>query len=130
MTDIGDFTKQGSMFLRADDVLNSPDKLFVINDEAQLVDNEKFGGQRLHILGTFNGETKTFDCSRTNARTISEVLGEDTKQWLGAILVLETYKTKISDGRMVDAINVKEVRPKGTATSTSQGPKVTNLGEQ
>jgi hypothetical protein len=128
MADIGDFTKQGSMFLKAEDVLNSPDKQFVINDEAHLVDNEKFGGQRLHILGTFNGESKTFNCSRTNARTISEVLGEDTKQWLGAILTLETYRTKVSDGRMVDAINVKEVKPLKGAPQA--GPKVTDLGAQ
>jgi len=113
MVNIDDFTKQSGMFLRAEDVLNSPEKSFVINAESGVVENEKFGGQRLHIPGTFNGESKTFDCSKTNARTIAEAIGGETSEWIGTILVLETYKTKISDGRMVDAINVAEVKKPG-----------------
>jgi hypothetical protein len=116
MVNIDDFTQQKGMFLRADDVLNSPEKTFVITGESALVENEKFGGQRLHIPGTFHGEEKTFDCSKTNARTIVEALGtSETAEWTGVILVLETYRTKISDGRMVDAINVAEVKKPGAA---------------
>jgi len=111
MVNIDNFTKQTGMFLRADDVINSPEKSFVINGESSIVENEKFGGQRLHIPGMFNGEEKTFDCSKTNARTIVEAMGSsETSEWAGTILTLETYRTKISDGRMVDAINVKEVK--------------------
>ena len=118
MVNIDSFTKQSGMFLRAEDVLNSQEKSFVINGESSVVENEKFGGQRLHIPGTFNGETKTFDCSKTNARAIVEALGtSETSQWLGAILTLETYRTKISDGRMVDAVNVKEVKKLGASTA-------------
>jgi len=115
MVNIDEFTKPTSgMFLRADDVLNSQEKSFVINGESSIVENEKFGGQRLHIPGTFNGESKTFDCSKTNARAIVEAMGtSETVDWIGTILVLETYRTKIGDGRMVDAINVKEVKKPG-----------------
>jgi len=118
MVNIDEFTKPTSgMFLRAEDVLNSQEKSFVINGESSIVENEKFGGQRLHIPGTFNGESKTFDCSKTNARAIVEAMGtSETSTWLGTILTLETYRTKISDGRMVDAINVREVKKPGATT--------------
>lgn len=120
MANIDEFTKSGGMFLKADDVLNSPEKSFVITAEGELVDDERYGGQRLHLRGNFNGEEKTFNCSRTNARTISEALTPETSKWVGAILLLETYRTKIQDGRMVDAINVREVR-----TGTPPAPAAT-----
>ena len=120
MVNIDDFTKQTGMFLRADDVINSPEKSFVINGESSIVENEKFGGQRLHIPGSFNGIEKTFDCSKTNARAIVDAMGTpETSEWAGAILTLETYRTKISDGRMVDAINVKEVKKAGATVATA-----------
>jgi len=118
MVNIDNFTKQTGMFLRASDVIESPEKSFVINGESSIVENEKFGGQRLHIPGSFNGEEKTFDCSKTNARAIVEAMDtSETSKWLGTILTLETYRTKISDGRMVDAINVKEVKKIGATTA-------------
>lgn len=120
MADIDDFTKQGGMFLKADDVINSREKSFVITGEATLVEDERFGGQRLHVPGNFGGEAKTFNCSRTNSRTISEKLTPETTKWVGAILVLETYRTKIADGRMVDAINVREVRGGTPAESVAE----------
>ena len=120
MVNIDDFTKQTGMFLRAADVIETPEKSFVINGESSVVENEKFGGQRLHIPGNFNGESKTFDCSKTNARAIVEAMGtSETSEWIGTILTLETYRTKISDGRMVDAINVKEVKKMGATEATA-----------
>ena len=110
MVDIENFTKQKGMFLKADDIINNPKETFKVAEEGELVTSEKFGNERLHLPGTFAGEDKTFDCSKTNARTIQEVIGVDTKKLVGAELVLETYRTKTSDGKMVDAINIKEVR--------------------
>jgi len=125
MVNIDEFSKQSGMFLKADDVINSPQKEFVINGEASIVENEKFGGLRLHVPGNFNGESKTFDCSKTNGRAISEGMGTtETSEWLGTILILETYKTKLSDGRMVNAINIKEVRKAG-ASATVPAPTET-----
>lgn len=109
MVDIEDFTKQKGMFLKAEDVINNPSQTFKVTGEGELVTSEKFGNVRLHIPGTFGDEEKIFDCSKTNARTITEVIGNDTSKLVGSELVLETYKTKTSDGKMVDAINIKEV---------------------
>ena len=73
MADIDEYTKAGGKFLKADDVVNSPEKSFVITDEATLVEDEKFGGERLHIPGTFNGMDKVFNSSRTNENNLRSI---------------------------------------------------------
>jgi uncharacterized protein (DUF111 family) len=108
--DITNFTKQQGQFLKADDVEKSPSKVFTIMEEATTVHNEKYDTDRLHIVGQIDKVDFVLDCSKTNARTIAEVLGADTKQWVGSQLVLETYKTKTSEGKMTTAINVKEAK--------------------
>jgi len=107
--DLTKYTKQVGMFLKASDVKANPKAMFVITAEGEMVTSEKFGNERLHIEGEFAGEQKLFDCSKTNARFIEAKLGSDTKKWMGKALVLEVYKTKTSDGKMVDALNVKEI---------------------
>jgi len=47
-----------------------------------------------------------FDCSKTNARIIEASLGKDTKSWIGKQILLETYKTKTTEGKMTSAVNV------------------------
>ena len=107
--DISKYTKQQGTFLKAEDVAAKPAAVFTIKSEGELVISEKFGNERLHLQGEFGGEEKTFDCSKTNARTIKETLGEDSAKWVGKSLTLELYKTKTSDGKLVDAINVKSI---------------------
>ena len=106
--DISDFTKATGMFLKAENITAENFKAVIIA-EAEIKPNEKFGGERLHIPVCLGDSEYTFDASKTNSRTISEALGADTKTWIGKIIVLEKYKTKTSEGKMVDAINVKEV---------------------
>lgn len=107
--EITEYTKPAGMFLKAQDVKDKPEAVFVIKTEGEMVTSDKFNTTRLHLIGEFAGEEKTFDISKTNARFIEEKLGDDTKKWIGKVLVLETYRTKTSDGKMVDALNVKEV---------------------
>jgi hypothetical protein len=108
--DINDFVKQQGEFLKAEIVLKNPQALFEITDEPVLIHNEKYDTDRLHIPVKSGDIVYLFDCSKTNARTISGKLGTDTKNWVGKFLLLETYKTKTSEGKMTDAINVKEVK--------------------
>ena len=108
MVDIEGYTKASGMFLKAADIIEQPNVEFVIKEEGQMVPNEKYGGERLHLQGTFGDDERTFDCSKTNARFISEKLSTDTGKWVGAKLILETYRTKTSEGKMTDAINVKD----------------------
>jgi len=88
--DISDYTKQQGTFLKAEDVAKNPS---------------------LHLPIKNGEDVRIFDCSKTNSRFIEEKLQtSDTKVWVGKFLVLETYRTKTSDGKLVDAINVKEVK--------------------
>ena len=108
--DIKDFTKQQGEFLKADVVVKNPEALFEVIGEATIEYNKKFNTDRLHIPVKSGDSEYIFDASKTNARTIKDKLGEDTKEWIGKHLVLETYKTKTSEGKMTDALNVKEVK--------------------
>lgn len=108
--EITDYTKSAGSFLKADDIKKNPNAVFVVSSEGVLSKSEKFGNMRLHVEGEYGGEQKIFDISKTNARFVAEKLGTDTKKWIGHSFVLETYKTKTSDGKLVDAINVKEVK--------------------
>ena len=107
MVDIKDYTKQLGSFLKAEHV--EPEKKFIITDESTIEHNERFNKDDLHIHLKSGEEEYTFNCSKTNARTIKDALGENTNDWIGASLCFETYKTKTSEGKMVDALNVKEI---------------------
>ena len=106
--DITEFTEQQGNFLKAEMI--EGEQVVSITNEATIVLNKKYDTERLHVPIKFEDKEFIFDCSKTNARTISQILGKDTSQWLNKELVLEKYKTKTSSGEMVNAINVKEVR--------------------
>lgn len=108
--EIKGYVKPSGIFLKAEDIIKNPTASFVIHSEGIMSKSEKFGTERLHLEGNFAGEDKIFDCSKTNARTIAAAIGDNTKTWLGRILYFETYKTKTSDGKLVDAINVKRIQ--------------------
>lgn len=124
--DISQYTA-GGQFLKADEVIKeAPMASFVITSDGEMVTNQ-FQQERLHLQGEFKGENKIFDCSKTNARFISDKLGTDTSKWIGNILWLETYKTKTNDGKLVDAINVKEVKEMNKVETVKETP--VNSGE-
>lgn len=110
--DISNFTKAGSMFLKAENVVKAKNPIFTITAEARIVDKEFEGkkSQALQVEGELEGNSYKLDLSKTNARTVADALGQDTKAWIGSQLVLETYKTKNSKNVLVDAINIKEAR--------------------
>lgn len=108
--DISKYTKQMGLFLKADEVKANANKPFVIIGEPVIAKSTKFDTEKLRIEGEFNQQERVVDISKTNARTIAKVLGEETKGWIGHQIFFETYKTKTSDGKLVDALNVKEVK--------------------
>ena len=110
--DISNFTKASGKYLKATDVIANPKAVFVITSEAELVDKEYKGqkSQKLQVEGEFNKEPHILELSKTNARTIAKTLSDDTKAWIGHVLELETYKTKTSEGKLIDAINIKSVK--------------------
>jgi len=106
MVDIQDFTKAGE-FLRAENVKDGAAATII--GVAEVVHNDMYDKDRLHIPVEITSKKYTFDCSKTNARTITETLGAETEKWVGKQLQLETYKTKTSDGKMTNATNVKNI---------------------
>lgn len=109
MAKIESFVAPTGNFLKAEHLKENP-TIAVVTGEAEIVHNEKYDVDRLHIPVEIEAKAFTFDCSKTNARTIAATLGDDTKNWIGKELMLEQYKTKTSDGAMVDAINVKGIK--------------------
>lgn len=109
--DVESFTKQQGEFLKAEVVIENPKTLFEIVGEALVEHNEKYDTDRLWIPLKLGEKEYTFDCSKTNARAIAKEIGTTkTENWVGKFLLLETYKTKTSDGKLTNAINVKEVK--------------------
>ena len=107
--ELSEYIKQRE-FLKAVDVKRDSNIPFIIVDEGEFVTSEKFGVERLHLTGELNMVEKIFDCSKTNARFISDKIGTtDTKKWIGRKLRFEVYRTKTSKGEMVDALNVIDV---------------------
>lgn len=107
---IQEYTKMHGSFLKSEDVEAHPKAEWEITGEGDFVTSKKFGNERLHLPIKDGEDERVFDMSKTNARTVEEVLGTDTVKWIGSKLILETYKTKTSDGKMTLAINVKEVK--------------------
>lgn len=114
--DISNYTKAVGTFLKPENVAIAKSQEFVIIGEPRLVDKEFDGkkSQAVQLEGEMDGVGYKFDLGKTNARTVAGVLGNDTKNWNGGVLVLEIYKTRatngIKKGQMVDAINIKSVR--------------------
>lgn len=106
--ELSNYVKAQGDFLKAKDVLDNPKAHLVIINEGSLQES-KFGGERLHLQCEFNQKTFTFDCSKTNARIIAETLGSDTAKWVGKSISLDLYKTRTSEGKLVDAINVRSI---------------------
>jgi len=104
---ITDFVANKGEFLKAENV--TADTKAEIIRESRVEHNEKFDTDRLYIPIKIGDKEYTFDASKTNARTITEVLGDETNDWIGKRIVLETYKLKTKDGKMTTAINVKSV---------------------
>ena len=107
--DITDYTKGKGEFLKAEDIIQNPAAVFLVTDYGKMVVN-KFGNDRLHIGGEFDGECKILDLSSTNARILVSLHGEETSEWIGKSITLETYKTKSSEGKLIDAIAVAELQ--------------------
>ena len=98
-------------FLKAEDIIKNPSQHWEITGEGDFIESEKFKTLRLHLPLKSGEETRIFDCSKTNTKTITKFTNEvDSKKWIGKLIMFETYKTKTSEGKLVDAINIKEVK--------------------
>lgn len=112
MVDISQYAKAGSSYLKAQNVIDSKTKVFVITEEAMIAPTKFEGveGSQLQVIGELDSVEYKFGVSKTSARVIEQALGSDTAKWIGCQLILETYKTKNKKNLLVDAINIKEAK--------------------
>lgn len=107
-----------SEYLRAVD-LEDADAVFIIASvEAGEVGEE---GKKQPII-TFEGQEKKFGCNRTNAVTIANLYGNDTRQWKGKALTLFPTTTQFK-GDTVDCIRVRPEIPRGARRSPLRSSK-------
>lgn len=106
--------KAGSAFgnyLKAAD-LNG--KRVTVTFEEITVEEMKGDGQK-KLVAAFAGKDKKLIINRTNADTITDILGTDeTEDWIGKSVVLFPSKTSFQ-GKRVDCIRVDAVRRAATA---------------
>lgn len=89
-----------SKYLKAADLQGAAVKVKISN-----VLSEDIGGDRKLIMH-FAGKNKGMVLNKTNARTIADVYGDDTDQWIGADI--EVFAMKVDfQGRMVDGLRVR-----------------------
>ena len=83
---------------------------------------EEVGDDEHKPVISFVGTTvKPMVMNRTNALTISALYGEDTNAWAGKPIVL--FSTKVPfQGKLTDAIRVREPRTHAPATAPKQQP--------
>lgn len=112
MVNLDSFTKANLSYIKPKEVKEHPQAVFVITNEPTLVESDYKGQKaiKVHVEGEYNGEKRSIDLSKTNARTIANNLGTESKKWIGHQLIFEVYKMKASDGNLTDAINIKEVK--------------------
>jgi|19_taG_2_1085344.scaffolds.fasta_scaffold08664_7 hypothetical protein len=103
--EISEYTEQKTQFLKADDLQIG--NIWKITGEGEMM-VDGFGNNKLHIPLECNDSQKLFSCNKTNARTIQESLGKETKKWIGREMKIGTYKSKI-DGNMRDVLSVDEI---------------------
>lgn len=60
----------------------------------------------------FRGKEKTLACNVTNARTIAQLYGNDTREWVGKAITI--FPTTTSFGReTVDCVRIRPQAPRG-----------------
>jgi hypothetical protein len=71
--------------------------------------SEQIGGDRKLIM-YFKGKEKGMVLNKTNARTIGDVFGDDTDDWIDK--QIEVFAMKVDfQGRMVDGLRVRVLPP-------------------
>lgn len=93
-----------SQYLKAADLKGA-----MVKVQIQDVKMEEIGTDRKLIL-YFAGKQKGMVLNRTNARTIGDVYGDDTDDWIGK--TVEVFSMKVDyQGRMVDGIRIRVPPP-------------------
>jgi len=109
-----------SRYMRADD-LQGTDRIVTITsvDFEDFTDPKTRRTETKPVLRFREKAAKDLVLNRTNFKTISTVLGEETDDWVGQSIVL--YATRVeSFGDMVEAIRIRDRKPKPAAVPAAK----------
>ena len=109
-----------SRYMRADD-LQGTDRIVTITsvDFEDFTDPKTRRTETKPVLRFREKAAKDLVLNRTNFKTISTVLGEETDDWVGQSIVL--YATRVeSFGDMVEAIRIRDRKPKPAAAPAAR----------
>ena len=97
-----------SRFLAADDLQGKAVQVTIQDAGIEAIGQ---GADMDHkIVLTFAGKKKQMVCNKTNARTIAELYGDDTDQWLGKPIIIAPREVEFQ-GNMVWALRVSRQKP-------------------
>jgi hypothetical protein len=97
-----------SKYLKSSDLQGS-----VANVKIDRVTVEQIGDDRKLVM-YFVGKSKGMVLNKTNARTIGDVYGEDTDEWIEK--PIEVFSMKVDfQGRMVDGLRIRVPAPRKQA---------------
>jgi hypothetical protein len=110
-----------SKYLKSGDLQGAAVKVKISN-----VTSEDIGGDRKLIMH-FENRTKGMVLNKTNARTIADVYGDDTDNWIGGLI--EVFAMKVDfQGRMVDGLRVRV--PRQAPARAQAAPNARDRAEQ
>jgi hypothetical protein len=104
MPNINDVYQTNSDHLKANDI-PAGKQVTVTIESIEVQEFEDDSGKKNKLVLFFKDKEKSLVLNKTNATTISHVLGDDSDAWIGKNIIL--FSTKVSFGdKMVDAIRV------------------------
>lgn len=94
-----------SKYLKAADLHGQAVKVKIKDVISEVVGNDR------KLIAYFAGKERGMVLNKTNARTIADVFGDETDNWVGADIELFAQKVDFQ-GRMVDGLRVRVPPPK------------------
>ncbi len=90
----------------------------------EVIDLENDGRKERKLVASFEGKQKQLVLNKTNSRSLADMYGEDTDEWIGKSLKLVTARVDFQ-GRRVDAIRIDPPARKEQTTTPVSMPKPT-----
>jgi len=89
-------------YVNADMVKNSTTKKLVIIDEGEFVEGDY--GEKFQLTVEIDGKQKIWSPNKDSIVNIQDVMGKDSKFWIGTIIKLRTTKIKGKDSIIGEVI--------------------------
>lgn len=110
-----------SDWVRAWDLGGKAVTVTIVKVEAGVLDNVKAKKKDKKPIVFFKGASKPLALNKTNAKTIAQLYGNDTREWIGKAVTIFPTTTQFGND-VVDCIRIKPAVPKGKAQEMPDPP--------